>query len=70
MMSGRHILSAATLHYRAFLRLKMLGINICFKGVCDDLFGFVVVCGVLWWFVVFCGGLWCFVVFSVTLFVE
>ena len=40
MMPGRHILSAAprsiTQH---FLRLKMLGINIHFKGVCDHLFG-------------------------------
>ena len=39
-----------------FLRLEMLGI--CFKGVCEDLFGFW---GGLWWFV-----MW-FVVFSATL---
>ena len=41
MIPGRHILPA-TPHStpQHFLRLKMLGINICFKGVCDDLFGF------------------------------
>ena len=61
MISGRHILSAATLHYTAFSSFKNVGL--CFKSVCDDLFGFW---GGLWWFVmwfvVFCGGLWCFVV--------
>ena len=58
MRLGRHILSAAPHSTpQHFLRLKMLGLNICLKGVCDDLFGF-------------CGGLWCFVVFSATLFKQ
>ena len=63
MIPGRHILSAAPHSTpQHFLRLKMLGINICFKGICDDLFGFW---GGLWWFVVwfvvFCGDMWCLV---------
>ena len=47
MIPGRHILSAGP-HFTGqhFLRLKTLGMDICFKGVCDDLFEFL-------------GGLWC-----------